>query len=275
MANPHAAQAASFLALQCPQQTPLVAHYLLGGLLGGQQVWLKKAGQRHGIWGYRVLALIAWLARMPALKPVPNLGGQAAIATEVQRLQTLTAAGVRVPQVLASSADGFLMSHLGVAGQHTPSLAEEIDQAAQAAQADRCLALWQEGLDFLASVHARSQCLSQAFARNMVLCADGGIGLIDFEDDPAAHLPLPLCQVRDVLCYVHSTAWILARVQALPQAQAAWQQALAQWSPPLQQALAATQQRLGLLGKLPRSRRLGRDALRLRMAWALLAGNNV
>lgn len=90
-----------------------------------------------------------------------------------------------------------------------------------------------------------------------------------------AHLPLPLCQVRDVLCYVHSTAWILARVQALPQAQAAWQQALAQWSPPVQQALAATQQRLGLLGKLPRSRRLGRDALRLRMAWALLAGNNV
>ena len=94
------------------------------------------------------------------------------------------------------------------------------------------------------------------------------IGLIDFEDDPAAHLPLPLCQVRDVLCYVHSTAWILARVQALPQAQAAWQQALAQWSPPVQQALAATQQRLSLLGKLPRSRRLGRDALRLRMAMA-------
>ena len=137
------------------------------------------------------------------------------------------------------------------------------------------LALWRLGLQTLDAVHGHQQCLSQAFARNMVCCADGVIGFIDFEDDPAAHLPLPLCQVRDVLCYVHSTAWILARVQALPQAQVAWQQTLAQWSPPLQQALAATQQRLSLLGKLPRSRRLGRDALRLRMAWALLAGNNV
>ena len=68
---------------------------------------------------------------------------------------------------------------------------------------------------------------------------------------------------------------LAAMEDAASAAQAAWQQALAQWSPPLQQALAATQQRLGLLGKLPRSRRLGRDALRLRMAWALLAGNNV
>lgn len=164
------------------------------------------------------------------------------------------------------------MRDLGQAGQPVQSLGHALEQAGTAAAT---LALWQRGLQALAQVHGQGQCLSQAFARNMVLCADGGIGLIDFEDDPAAHLPLPLCQVRDVLCYVHSTAWILARVQALPQAQVAWQQALAQWSPPVQQALAATQQRLGLLGKLPRSRRLGRDALRLRMAWTLLAGNNV
>ena len=180
--------------------------------------------------------------------------------------------GLRVPAVVAVSKQAFVMRDLGQAGQPVQSLGHALEQAGTAAAT---LALWQRGLQALAQVHGQGQCLSQAFARNMVLCADGGIGLIDFEDDPAAHLPLPLCQVRDVLCYVHSTAWILARVQALPQAQVAWQQALAQWSPPVQQALAATQQRLGLLGKLPRSRRLGRDALRLRMAWALLAGNNV
>jgi len=274
MANPHAAQAASFLALQCPQQTPLVAHYLLGGLLGGQQVWLKKAGRRNSIWGYRVLALIAWLARMPALKPVPNLGGQAAIATEVQRLQTLAAAGVRVPQVLASSADGFLMSHLGVAGQHTPSLAEEIDQAAQTAQAGRCLALWQEGLDFLASVHARKLCLSQAFARNIVRCADGQLGAVDFEDDPSAALSLALCQLRDYLAYIHSTALYLQEADLMAQAQQAWQSWLAApaRSPVLRADMAQALTRMAWLRHLPSDRSWGRDAQRLRAAYALLNG---
>ena len=40
---------------------------------------------------------------MPALQPVPNPGGVQAIATEVQRLQTLAACGLRVPAVVAVS----------------------------------------------------------------------------------------------------------------------------------------------------------------------------
>ena len=259
---------AAFLASHAPHQTALVQRYQWQG----HSLWLKRAGPAHPAWRYRALAWVSHWLQVPALQPVPNPGGVQAIATEVQRLQTLAACGLRVPAVVAVSKQAFVMRDLGQAGQPVQSLGHALEQAGTAAAT---LALWQRGLQALAQVHGQGQCLSQAFARNMVLCADGGIGFIDFEDDPAAHLPLPLCQVRDVLCYVHSTAWILARVQALPQAQVAWQQALAQWSPPVQQALAATQQRLGLLGKLPRSRRLGRDALRLRMAWTLLAGNNV
>jgi hypothetical protein len=263
---------ADFLAQQCPKQAGLVAHYALDIAGQMQQVWLKKAGQRHGMGRYRIMAAIAWLTRMPALKPVPNLGGQAAISTEVQRLQSLGAAGVRVPQVLASGADGFLMSHLGVSGQHTPSLAEELENATQAGQLERGLALWQEGLDFLASVHARGQCLSQAFARNIVRCADGVLGAVDFEDDPSAALPLPLCQLRDVLAYAHSTALYLQDAGALPQAQQAWQNWLAAPanSPALQAAVQQTLARMAWLRHLPADRSWGRDAQRLRAAYVLL-----
>ena len=264
---------ADFLARQCPQQAGLVAHYALPMADGGQQqVWLKKAGQRHGMGRYRLMAVIAWLARMPALKPVPNLGGNTAIATEVQRLQTLCAAGVRVPQVLASQADGFLMSHLGVIGQHAPSLADEIASATGAGQIERSLALWQEGWDFLTSVHARGQCLSQAFARNIVRCADGVLGAVDFEDDPSAALPLSLCQLRDVLAYSHSTALYLQDVGAMAQARQVWQNwlAAAASTPTLQADVAHTTARMAWLRHLPADRSWGRDAQRLRAAYALL-----
>ena len=266
MVNTDAAQAASFLARQCPQQAALLASYPLGTA----QVWLKKAGRRNSIWAYRALALIAWLARMPALQPVPNLGGQAAIATEVQRLQTLAAAGLRVPQVLAVQPDAFLMGHLGVAGQHTPSLADELESAVRAAQTEHALALWQEGLGFLASVHAHGQCLSQAFARNIVRCADGALGAVDFEDDPSAVLPLALCQLRDYLAYIHSTALYLQEAGLVPQAQQAWRTTLASLSLTLQADIAHTATRMAWLRHLPTDRRWGRDAQRLRAAYALV-----
>lgn len=221
---------------------------------------------------YRLMAVIAALARLPMLRPVPNLGGQAAIATEVRRLQILGAAGLRVPQVLAAQADGFLMSHLGAADKHCPTLAEEIENATKKGQQETALALWQEGLDFIASVHAAGQCLSQAFARNLVRCADGQLGAVDFEDDPSAALPLDLCQLRDVLAYAHSTALYLQGAAALPQAQQAWQNWLAapDRSPTLQAALQQTVARMAWLRHLPQDRRWGRDVQRLRAAYQLL-----
>ena len=37
----------------------------------------------------------------------------------------------------------------------------------------------------------------------------GAIGYIDFEDDPGETLPLPECQTRDWLSYLHSTAMLV------------------------------------------------------------------
>ncbi len=263
------ADPAAFLARQLPLQTALVArHQFAGG-----PVWLKRAGPRHGMGRYRVLGAAARLLRLPVLTPVPNRGGRAAIATEVRRLRALAACGVRVPQVLAEAPEGFLMADLGGPhAQDTPSLARELARA-EARGPDAVLALWTAGLDTLAGVHARGQCLSQAFARNLVRCPDGQIACIDFEDDPAATLALPVCQLRDALCYVHSTALHLAHSGAGDGARQAWRAwaALPQYGAPLHALLADTTARLRWLRHLPADRRYGRDAQRLRAAWDLLS----
>ena len=257
---------AACLERQLAHQQLNVASYQLGG----EQVWLKKAGPRHGMGRYRLLGALARLTRLEVLRPVPNLGGPQAIATEVRRLRDLGAQGLRVPQVLAARDDGFLMRHLGQPGEHTPSLAHEIDTAVAAGPA-AVQALWMQGLDALHRVHTRGQCLSQAFARNLVRCPDGTVGYIDFEDDPAAVLPLAACHVRDALCYVHSTAIYLRQSGALHDACSVWADWLQTCSPEMRRLLAHSLARMGWMRHLPRSRRLGRDLQRVRAAYDLLA----
>ncbi len=252
---------AAFLQEQLPLQHALVQQHQWQG----QTLWLKKAGPRHGMWRYQLLGAVARISRSALLQPVPNLGGQAAIATEVRRLQDLAAAGIRVPEVLAVQADGFLMRNLG---QH--HLLHELHSAAHSPGRTGLLPLWQEGLDFLSRVHTQGQCLSQAFSRNIVRCDDGELGAIDFEDDPSASLPLALCQARDALAFVHSSALFLQ--EDLPQAQALWRQWLAGQNAAMQAELHTAIAQLRFLRFLPSSSRFGRDTQRLRYAHDLLAG---
>jgi len=136
--------------------------------------------------------------------------------------------------------------------------------------AQTILTIWQQGLQALAQVHAAGACLSQAFARNMVRCSDGVVGFLDFEEDPAAVLPLPLCQARDALHYAHSCAIYLVESGALGAGRALWADWLAHSSPAMQAALATDLPRLHWLRLLPQSRSLGRDLQRVRAAYDLL-----
>lgn len=256
---------AAFLQTQRAGQSANVASYALGD----EQVWLKKAGPRHGMWRYRVLGALAALARLDVLRPVPNLGGNEAIATEARRLRDLRARGLRVPLVLAQQPDSLLLRHLGRPGEPTPSLDGEM-QAARAQGAAPVQALWLQGLQALEQVHATGTSLSQAFARNLVRCPDGVVGYIDFEDDPAASLPLAHCQARDALCYVHSTALYLREADALESARPLWAAWLAQRSPAMRAVLTTSIGRMAWLRHLPQSRRLGRDLQRARAAFDLL-----
>ncbi|WP_285411476.1 hypothetical protein [Variovorax sp. efr-133-TYG-130] len=255
---------AEFLRVTLPRQEKNVASHRFGS----ERVWLKKAGPRHGKWGYRVMAAVARMARLDIIKPVPNPGGEAAIATEARRLKTLAAAGLRVPTVLAQQADGLLISDLGESGRATVVLQERLDQAAAAGPA-ALLAVWREGLAAIAAVHVRGQHLSQAFDRNLVQCPDGVIGYIDFEDDPAEVMTLAECQARDWLSYLHSTAMMLEA--AAPQAAGQhWHAALAGVSEEVRERIANAARRMKWAQKLPASRRWGRDTQRVRAVARLL-----
>jgi hypothetical protein len=255
---------AEFLRTTLPRQEKNVASHRFGS----ERVWLKKAGPRHGKWGYRVMAAVARMARLDIIKPVPNPGGEAAIATEARRLKQLATAGLRVPTVLAQQADGLLISDLGESGRATVVLQERIDQAAAAGPA-ALLAVWREGLTAIAAVHVCGQHLSQAFDRNLVQCPDGVIGYIDFEDDPAEVMTLAECQARDWLSYLHSTAMMLEA--AAPQAAGQhWHAALSGVSDEVRERIQNAARRMKWAQKLPASRRWGRDTQRVRAVARLL-----
>jgi len=256
---------AGFLQVTLPQQEKPVASHRLGG----ERVWLKKAGERHGMAGYRAMALLAKLFRLDVLKPVPNPGGDAAVAIEARRLRQLGDAGLRVPAVLAQQADGLLISDLGESGRNTIVLQEHLEHAAAAGPA-ALVAAWREGLDAIALVHSKGCYLSQAFDRNLVQCPDGVIGYIDFEDDPGETLGLDECQARDWLSYLHSTA-MLVLAAAPQQAGAHWHAVLADASETVRERLDEAARRMRWLRRLPKSRRWGRDTQRVRAAAALLA----
>jgi hypothetical protein len=100
------------------------------------------------------------------------------------------------------------------------------------------------------------------------------LGAVDFEDDPSAVLALPLCQLRDVLAYLHSTALYVQEAGAMQRAQQAVQTWLA--APERQLLQAQVQQTLGRMAwlrHLPADRRWGRDAQRMRAAYGLLRGS--
>lgn len=252
------------------EQLATQPHNVMSHVLGNEQIWIKRAGAPHGSGRYRTMAVLAGLLRLPVLRPVPNPGCTAAIATEVRRLKDLAARGVRVPDVLATQENGFAMRHLGRVGEEAHSLGNAIERTLRADDPAAVLSLWQQGLDALAHVHRQGTCLSQAFARNMVRDPSGAVVCIDFEDDPAAVLPLPLCHVRDALCYAHSTAIFLHESGRLPEARERWVAWVAQGNAQMQAVLATSIRRMGWMRHLPASRRLGRDLQRVRAAYDLL-----
>ncbi len=256
---------AEFLRIILPQQSKNVVSHRIGI----ERVWLKKAGARHGKLRYHLLGVVASLLRLEVLKPVPNPGGEAAIAIEARRLRELGAAGLRVPVVLAQQADGLLLSDLGESGRTTVVLQEKLDQAVVAGPA-ALLTVWREGLDAIAIVHARGKYLSQAFDRNLVQCPDGVIGYIDFEDDPRETLTLAECQARDWLSYLHSTA-MLVRAASPQAAGDHWHAVLKAADLEVRARLRLAARRMRWLRHLPAGRRWGRDTQRVRAVAQLLS----
>jgi len=121
---------------------------------------------------------------------------------------------------------------------------------------------WLQGLHAIEAVHRQNQFLSQAFARNMVLTETGGIGFIDFEDNPATVLSLQQCQSRDWLCYLQSTADILLRSGLLDQAAEHCKACLKRQNPAIIRTLRRSVRPILWMRRI-QSERWGCDTLRL------------
>lgn len=163
----------------------------------GRPAWLKLSVPQPPAWRYQLQGGAARLLGLTALQPVRPQGGAAGIRNEATRLAALAAAGLHVPQVLAGADHWLLLSDLG--RTTLEFLLRHADDEAR-------LAWWREGAGYIHRVHAAGQYLGQPFARNLVWSPDGGLGAIDFEDDPGRAMPLSLAQVRDWMPYLFSTA---------------------------------------------------------------------
>ncbi|MGD9944560.1 MAG: hypothetical protein AB7L76_01810 [Burkholderiaceae bacterium] len=196
---------------QAPQLLRRSRARVLAVNCNGRRVWIKGAASPHSRTRYRLLDLFSALANAPALAAVDAPGGESGIAIELRRLQSLRRAGIRVPQVLAHGPDWLCLSDLG-----STTLLAAIQQAPDAAAR---LGWWQTGLHAILQVHSRGACLSQGFARNIIIgSSPSTIGFIDFEDDPAASMSLTHAQVRDWALFLFSTS---AAVEAGGPAEAA------------------------------------------------------
>ncbi|WP_447927540.1 MULTISPECIES: RIO1 family regulatory kinase/ATPase domain-containing protein [unclassified Vreelandella] len=177
------------------QQASMAAH-----TIDGEKVWLKRAAKRNSRLAYAPLKLLAGLTRIEALKPVPNLGGEQSIQTEVARLQALDAAGFNVPTVLAADDNALLLADAGTPQAPATTLLDALKRASTQAEVDSLLTL---GLDSLVDLHRHDAYLSEAFARN-ILITEGKVVFIDFETDPGQVHTRVNCMVRDWYCLIFS-----------------------------------------------------------------------
>lgn len=214
-------------------------------------MWVRKVGKTIPQWRYTLLGILAKTLNLGALQPVPNCGGQAAIAIEAGRLKALAADNIPAPRLLAEASDGLMFSHLG---DHNllHFIENDTDQ----------LGYWQRGLDALRSVHEQGQYLSQAFVRNIIVQDNGDIGFIDFEDDPGLHMSLCQCQSRDYLCYFQSSANWLKKRGNLAAAARLWQQQQSQIPADIVQQIHASVRPMLWMRRL-QARHWGNDTLRL------------
>ena len=189
-----------FLEHTVSTQTRSIQSYVIDDL----KVWLKKASQRHPWWLYLPLQWISKCLNLQILAPVPNYGGSDAIRCEAKRIRQLEQIGISVPKVLAESNSGLLIQDIA---NHDQQL-KQLDHAfAQEPNFEKRKHLFNITIQALKHIHSKNCYLSEAFARNILVDSQDHISFIDFETDPHITLPLEICQARDWLCLLFSTAF--------------------------------------------------------------------
>lgn len=174
----------------------------------GQELWVKTPSTPRLRWLYTVTNSLMSCLGMPYFQAPPHAGGPGGVQSlqiEKTMLCNLRQAGIRVPQVIASTDKWLVLQSVGD---------KNLDEQLQALPWPERQNLWQQAVKAIAFVHAQNRYLSQCFARNMLLSEsiepDGTvqyqISFLDFEENPAAVMTPAQAQVRDWALFLHSTA---------------------------------------------------------------------
>lgn len=253
-----------FLQISALTQTSPVQAYVYQD----QKVWLKKASKRHSTWIYLPLRWFSKLLGLHMLAPVPNYGGAQAIACEIARLQQLRQLGIRVPEILATDVNSFLLKDAANEGGKVIQLESALIEQAST---EKRMGLYEEAIQAVQNIHAKNTYLSEAFARNILIDDEHNFSFIDFETDPGKILSLTDCQTRDWLCFIFSTANCF-QVSELTQAQQLLANAL-EHQPTIFQDVCRVGRKLKWILKL-KPEALGSDGRRMSKCITLLNGLN-
>ncbi|WEZ84981.1 serine/threonine protein phosphatase [Rhizobium sp. 32-5/1] len=247
---------------------------MLAALAGGSQrvervqlsdriVWIKRYRGSGLRLAARLQGLAARITGRTILRPSPILKPEAAIDREVRQIAAFNRAGFLTPTIFYRSRTALVLSHLGtpISKQMGPLRAADSD--AHDALLVRCA-------HELGLLHSAGLCHGRPHPRDFIL-DEGRFGFLDFEEEPAAVMPLAVAQARDVWLLFLQIASRCLKPETPQRAYTAWKNAAPS------EAEAALRQVMPLFtGFLPLARfllrlRRGHDLVRFIAATDFLA----
>lgn len=233
----------------------------------GQILWIKTPSQPRLRLLYSVTnRLMSWLG-MPYFQAPPHAGapgGEASLKIESSMLKHLKAADLPVPEIIASTDKWLALSSVGEVN---------LDIELKNLSSDQRLLLWQQAVIAITEVHTKNCCLSQCFARNIMLDRPDDTSrnsqnisfyafyFLDFEEDPTQIMSLAQAQARDWALFLHSTAILISSDKN--QAQEFMLKQLKKETINTQRATGQIFKKLKVLRHLKTMQWLGRDSIRI------------
>lgn len=240
----------------------------------GEPIWVKQPDRPRLRFLYTITNRMMVYLGMPYFQAPPHAGapgGQASLRIEKEMLLWLKTAGVPVPDIKAYSEEWLALSTVGE---------ENLDVILNQLPSSQRLPLWKQAAIAIADVHQKNCCLSQSFARNILLKALPQPSLVttrqqtspnattsyelyflDFEENPTKVMSLADAQVRDWAMFLHSTATLVSN--EIQSAQNFYLSLLNNESIQTQKAAKRLFNQLKKLRLLKNLQWIGRDAIRL------------
>lgn len=225
--------------------------------IDGRIVWIKRFDTEKRPIAKRLHALLSPLLPMAFLRASPVADAAGLAAREARKVESFTAAGFATPAILWRGGAVLVLSQVAQIAE--PELAR-LQAAGDVTGHD---ALLVEMAALLGRVHAAGLCHGRPHPRDMFRMADGTWGLLDFEEEPEAVMPLAVAQARDVWLLFMQVASRTRDGEARTAAFDAWRaQAPAAVAPELRRAVAVLSILVPGL-KFLRPLGLGKDGLRM------------